>query len=654
MQKITLTTETRRCINPNTFLGYEGENNANKLIFEFTDGFLDGLAVLKVERGETKGTIDLVKVNETYELEVKSSLLSVQGDIRFQFVITEPDGTITKYDPFVMTVKDAIDADGELPEEYPSWQEIIATELAKVEEATENANKVAEDLIEARNNGEFDGEQGERGYSPTVIEKVNTNTEYILEISYKDEMNDILTYTTPNLKAQGNSASGEIPTKLSELTNDTGFVTKTVGNLVNYYLKEETYNKEEINRLIVGLNLQIVNELPETGEQSTIYLLAQNREAPDLYDEYLWSNGWERIGSTAIDLTNYIQKTGDISDTKTTFTTNNERLELLSDEKTSVIFGKISKWLNDIKMIAFSSSYNDLTDIPVKFKGTWQSGTQYKVNDIIEHTKYYEGKAISTTIYVCIQDNVGIEPTVTSGHGNYWKNASPYPSYHYFRRGATINSYGSILFSTETPTYTSSGQIQGSTDFAYNAYKSTLKVPIIMLNEKKSVTDDYQVPHKKYVDTEISKKQDILVSGTNIKTINNKSILGEGNLDFNNSFVCTDLISQRLIIAGAYTLSDSILNYDEIIVEANLLAEGGTPGRNTTVTIIPSMLDLPTNTGRFLLHIADTKASDWNSMACEVLFGFTSETELTINRTVLGTSVADRTYGISHVYGIKF
>ena len=180
MQKITLTTETRRCINPNPFLGYEGENNANKLIFEFTDGFIDGLAVLKVERGETKGTIDLVKVEETYELEVKSSLLAVQGDIKFQFVITEPDGTITKYDPFIMTVKDALDADGELPEEYPSWQEIIATELAKVEKATENANKVAEELIEAKENGEFNGrdgidgqdgqngQDGRDGISPTV------------------------------------------------------------------------------------------------------------------------------------------------------------------------------------------------------------------------------------------------------------------------------------------------------------------------------------------------------------------------------------------------------------------------------------------------------------------------------------------------------
>ena len=35
---------------------------------------------------------------------------------------------------------------------------------------------------------------------------------------------------------------------------------------------------------------------------------------------------------------------------------------------------------------------------------------------------------------------------------------------------------------------------------------------------------------KNYVDTSVATKQDTLVSGTNIKTINNESILGSGNI----------------------------------------------------------------------------------------------------------------------------
>lgn len=40
------------------------------------------------------------------------------------------------------------------------------------------------------------------------------------------------------------------PTKTSDLNNDSGFITNTVNNLVNYYLKTETYSKDEVNTLI--------------------------------------------------------------------------------------------------------------------------------------------------------------------------------------------------------------------------------------------------------------------------------------------------------------------------------------------------------------------------------------------------------------------
>lgn len=170
MEKITLTSKTRQCITKNSFLGYEGENQANKLVFEFTDGFKDGLGQLNLRRGETLGYVSLDKVGETYEFPVKSSILSQVGDIEFQVVITEPDGTVTKYDKFTMTVKDAIDTDAEMPEEYPSWVEMANEKLAEVDEAISNvedaiekANNVADELLEAKENGEFNGKDGVDG-----------------------------------------------------------------------------------------------------------------------------------------------------------------------------------------------------------------------------------------------------------------------------------------------------------------------------------------------------------------------------------------------------------------------------------------------------------------------------------------------------------
>ena len=43
-------------------------------------------------------------------------------------------------------------------------------------------------------------------------------------------------------------------------------------------------------------------------------------------------------------------------------------------------------------------------------------------------------------------------------------------------------------------------------------------------------TNDNDIVNKKKLDTELSTKQDTLVSGTNIKTLNNQSLLGSGNI----------------------------------------------------------------------------------------------------------------------------
>lgn len=54
-------------------------------------------------------------------------------------------------------------------------------------------------------------------------------------------------------------AEPAIPTKTSDLTNNSGFITKAVNDLTNYYLKSETYTKEEVQSLISAIK-KIVND----------------------------------------------------------------------------------------------------------------------------------------------------------------------------------------------------------------------------------------------------------------------------------------------------------------------------------------------------------------------------------------------------------
>ena len=60
---------------------------------------------------------------------------------------------------------------------------------------------------------------------------------------------------------------------------------------------------------ITGFHAEIVSELPETGKANILYLVSKTEAASgDGYDEYLYINGaWERVGSTDIDLSGYVQ-----------------------------------------------------------------------------------------------------------------------------------------------------------------------------------------------------------------------------------------------------------------------------------------------------------------------------------------------------------
>lgn len=105
---------------------------------------------------------------------------------------------------------------------------------------------------------------------------------------------------------------------------DNNYITSSVNNLDNYYLKTETYTREEINNQINTIRTGLfkpVDVLPDVGEEGYIYLVSNSNsqgdistqaETENVRDEYIWiaaDNKYEYIGSTSVDLTNYYNKT---------------------------------------------------------------------------------------------------------------------------------------------------------------------------------------------------------------------------------------------------------------------------------------------------------------------------------------------------------
>ena len=107
------------------------------------------------------------------------------------------------------------------------------------------------------------------------------------------------------------------PTKVSDFTNDSGFITKAVNDLTNYYNKTNSYSKTEVDTIISNVKngrFEVVAALPTTDiKTNVIYLVpSADPQSSNVKDEYInldgTTTGWELIGSTAIDLSNYVQK----------------------------------------------------------------------------------------------------------------------------------------------------------------------------------------------------------------------------------------------------------------------------------------------------------------------------------------------------------
>lgn len=114
-------------------------------------------------------------------------------------------------------------------------------------------------------------------------------------------------------KTELDAVRSAIPTKVSDLTNNTGFITKAVNDLTNYYTKTNTYTKTEIDSkisVIPKFSIEVVSSLPTSDiSETTIYLLTSGEETQNLYTEYIYVDvAWEKLGTQTVDLSNYVQK----------------------------------------------------------------------------------------------------------------------------------------------------------------------------------------------------------------------------------------------------------------------------------------------------------------------------------------------------------
>ena len=106
-----------------------------------------------------------------------------------------------------------------------------------------------------------------------------------------------------------------VPTKVSDLTNDSGFQTASdVSGAIATALEDYTDSADMQTAIAEAvasaghLKRTVVATLPESNQdEDTIYMIKDQDSGTDQYTEYMWINGaWETIGSTRVDLSDYV------------------------------------------------------------------------------------------------------------------------------------------------------------------------------------------------------------------------------------------------------------------------------------------------------------------------------------------------------------
>lgn len=93
------------------------------------------------------------------------------------------------------------------------------------------------------------------------------------------------------------------------------------------------------------------------------------------------------------DVDNKLSSNSAISDTTVAFTEASARENIVSNEKSSTLFGKVQKWFSDLKKVAFTGSYSDLIDTPsnatTTINGLMSSSDKIKLNGISSNANNY-------------------------------------------------------------------------------------------------------------------------------------------------------------------------------------------------------------------------------------------------------------------------
>ena len=283
------------------------------------------------------------------------------------------------------------------------------------------------------------------------IPSATTEENGLMSAEDKSKLNELPTATelAQELGGKANSADlAEVATSgsyndLSSKPDLSGFITNSVDNLLNYYLKSETYTKTEVQQLIGAIqqfHYEVYPTLPQTGASNVLYLIGPTGSGSDKYEEYVYANNdWTKIGDTSIDLSGYVT-TGALTTALADYVT--------SSALSATLASYVNK--NDVDDVPTPNSDN-----PVKSGGVMDADNNL-LNDYSKQIRS-EGEEIEATIITGYYFNTS---------GSLTKNSSCSCKYVHANKGDVVfirtaieALYGGVGLFTDIPTTTSTATL---------------------------------------------------------------------------------------------------------------------------------------------------------------------------------------------------
>lgn len=264
VNKIKISANTRKVLNKTKeILGIQGENMKDVLFFVLSEK-IDGTAVVEIELPSgAQSFVELTKVEDGYELPVKSVLTEQAGFVKFQLRILQNKVEVFKSEIFELEVKESLNVIYEEPDQYPTWLDKLENLQSELNEEENKRVSNEEERVNAEEKRKKDFEQIQKDtesainnikdltdtYNSNAIEKTKDfNNNYIhKKEEFDNNCSEATTNFNDNAKSKYDDYNKNADDKISNYNNNHD--EKIIAFNSNEKAKTDNYNLNATKKL---------------------------------------------------------------------------------------------------------------------------------------------------------------------------------------------------------------------------------------------------------------------------------------------------------------------------------------------------------------------------------------------------------------------